>query len=81
MVPYRSSRSEGIEEKGAVVNLGLPELLVILALVMLLFGAKKLPGLARSLGKSSREFKKGMEEGAQEEDLKDEELKQEPSQA
>lgn len=38
------------------------ELLVILGIVLLLFGAKKLPELARSMGKASREFKKGTRE-------------------
>lgn len=38
----------------------------IVALVVFLFGARKLPDLARSLGKSSSEFKKGMSEGASE---------------
>lgn len=52
---------------------GLPELIVILVVVLLLFGAKKLPEMARSLGKSSREFKKGMREGADEEDEEDRE--------
>lgn len=41
-----------------------PELLIILAVVLLLFGAKKLPDLARSLGESAKEFKKGIEAGA-----------------
>ena len=36
----------------------------IVALIVFLFGAKKLPDLAQSLGKSSSEFKKGMSEGA-----------------
>jgi sec-independent protein translocase protein TatA len=45
------------------MNLGPLELVVILAIVLLLFGAKKLPDLARSIGKSTREFKKGMNEG------------------
>ena len=36
----------------------------VIALIVFLFGAKKLPDLARSLGKSSSEFKKGMTEGA-----------------
>ncbi len=44
-------------------NLGFPELIVILAVILLLFGAKKLPDLARSLGRSLSEFKKGREEG------------------
>jgi sec-independent protein translocase protein TatA len=39
------------------LSLGAPELLIILAVVMLLFGATKLPKLARSLGESAKEFK------------------------
>ena len=50
------------------MNLGGPELLIILAIILLLFGAKKLPDLARSMGKSTKEFKKGLAEGAQEEE-------------
>jgi sec-independent protein translocase protein TatA len=46
------------------LNLGPTELIIILAIFMLLFGAAKLPKLARSLGESSREFKKGLAEGA-----------------
>ena len=45
-------------------NLGPPELLLILAIVLLLFGAKKLPDFARSLGKAKTEFRKGIDEGA-----------------
>ena len=44
-------------------NFGLPELLIILVVVMLLFGAAKLPSLARSLGASAKEFRKGVDEG------------------
>lgn len=39
------------------------EWLIILAVIMVLFGAAKLPALARSLGKSATEFKKGLKEG------------------
>jgi sec-independent protein translocase protein TatA len=38
-------------------GLGMPELLVIFFIVFLLFGAKRLPDIARSLGKAIREFK------------------------
>ncbi|MFL5799101.1 MAG: twin-arginine translocase TatA/TatE family subunit [Actinomycetota bacterium] len=44
-------------------QLGAPEILIILAVFLLLFGAKKLPDLARSLGRSSTEFRKGLKEG------------------
>ena len=46
-------------------GLGAPELLIILAVVLLLFGGAKLPKLARSLGEAQREFKKGVKEGDQ----------------
>jgi sec-independent protein translocase protein TatA len=45
-----------------------PELIVVAAVFILLFGAKKLPELARSVGKSATEFKRGMKEGADEAD-------------
>jgi sec-independent protein translocase protein TatA len=44
------------------MNLGMPEILVILVIALLLFGPKKLPELGRSLGQSIREFKKGASE-------------------
>ena len=43
-------------------NIGFPELLVILLIVLLVFGAARLPEIARSLGKSIQEFKKGVKE-------------------
>lgn len=45
---------------------GAPEILLIIFVVLLLFGSKKLPELARSLGKSLNEFKKGQTESAPE---------------
>jgi len=39
-------------------NLGMGELLIILLIVLLLFGASRLPEVARALGKSVKEFKK-----------------------
>lgn len=46
-------------------RIGLTEILIVLLVVLLLFGARKLPDLARSLGRSLGEFKKGREEGEQ----------------
>ena len=44
------------------MNLGVPELLIVLAVVLLLFGSTKLPKLARSLGEASKEFRSGQHE-------------------
>jgi sec-independent protein translocase protein TatA len=57
---------------GLFESLGAPEILIILAVFLLLFGAKKLPELARSLGKSSTEFKKGLKEGTSKDALPEE---------
>lgn len=48
---------------------GGPELIVILVIVVLLFGAKKLPELGSSVGKSIKNFKKGVEEGKEDLDV------------
>lgn len=50
----------------AVFGLGTPEILIILFIVLLLFGAKKLPELARGLGKSVSEFKKATNDAEKE---------------
>jgi sec-independent protein translocase protein TatA len=44
-------------------NIGMPELLIILVIVLLLFGTKRLPDVARGLGRSIKAFKDGMNEG------------------
>lgn len=46
----------------AVFNLGMPEILIIFGIIILLFGAKRLPELARGFGKAIREFKKATNE-------------------
>jgi sec-independent protein translocase protein TatA len=50
----------------AIGGLGTPELLVIAVVIFLLFGATRLPQLAKSLGQSKRAFKEGLEEGERE---------------
>jgi sec-independent protein translocase protein TatA len=40
--------------------LGAPELIIILAILLLLFGSTKLPGLGRSMGQSIRGFRSGL---------------------
>lgn len=52
---------------------GVPEILLIVFVVILLFGGKKLPELARSLGKSINEFKRGQTESLPEKKKEDEE--------
>ncbi len=50
----------------AIGGLGPLELLVIALVIFLLFGATRLPQLAKALGQSKRAFKEGIEEGDQE---------------
>ena len=43
-------------------NIGLPEIIIVLVIILLLFGSKKLPDLARSLGRSMRIMKSEVRE-------------------
>ena len=43
-------------------NLGFPEIMIILVIVLLLFGAKRIPEIAGSMGKGIKEFKKNINE-------------------
>jgi len=47
----------------AAIGLGWGEAIVVLVVLLVLFGAKRLPELARSLGSSVKELQKGLEEG------------------
>lgn len=49
------------------MNLGPGELIPILLILLLLFGATRLPKLARSMGQAGKEFKEGLREGYKEE--------------
>ncbi len=57
----------------AIGGLGTPEILLIAAVVFLLFGATRLPQLAKSLGQSKRAFKEGLEEGEKDSQKEDKE--------
>ncbi len=45
-----------------------PDILIVLVVILVLFGGSQLPKLARGLGSAQKEFKKGLEEGASDED-------------
>jgi sec-independent protein translocase protein TatA len=49
-------------------RIGLPELLIVLAIVILIFGANRLPELGRGIGKGIRNFKDATKGGADKED-------------
>jgi len=50
----------------AIGGLGTPELVVIAIVIFLLFGAPRLPQLAKALGQSKRAFKEGLDESEKE---------------
>lgn len=52
----------------AAVNLGAPELLIVLLVILVLFGGAKLPKLARSMGQAQSEFKRGLKDTNQQDD-------------
>ena len=51
----------------AVLGLGTPELIVIVLIIFLLFGATRLPQLAKALGQSKKAFREGIDEAEREE--------------
>jgi sec-independent protein translocase protein TatA len=54
-----------------VGDVGPVELLIVLAIVLLLFGSKKLPQLARSMGEAAHEFRKAMHHIAEDDEQSD----------
>jgi len=60
-----------------VPSIGGIELIILVGIILLFFGAKRIPDLARSLGRGTREFRKGLSEAAEDEaHEKEEERKQ-----
>ena len=47
------------------MNLGVPELIIILAIVILIFGANRLPEIGRGIGSGIRNFKDATKDGSQ----------------
>ena len=54
------------------MRFGWPEILLVLVVILLLFGAKRIPEMMRGLGRGAKEFKEGMREGGTKEDDKKE---------
>ncbi len=48
--------------------MGITELLIVLTIILLIFGSKRVPQLGRSLGKGIRDFREGMAEASREDD-------------
>lgn len=61
-----------------ILGFDAPELIIILAIVLLLFGGKKLPELSRSLGNSMRELRKGLSDDGKHEKAREDKTRQEP---
>jgi len=59
-----------------IPSLGGAELLIVLAIILLLIGARRIPKLGRSLGSGIKEFRQGLAEGDNEEEVQDPEKKQ-----
>jgi sec-independent protein translocase protein TatA len=60
----------------SILGLGPTELIVIVLLIVILFGAKRIPALARSLGSSVNEFKKGLKAVAEDSPTEGKEAKE-----
>jgi sec-independent protein translocase protein TatA len=58
----------------ALLDLGTPELIIILAILLVLFGGKKLPQLTKSIGESVKELRKGFKDEPADQNKKDEKV-------
>jgi sec-independent protein translocase protein TatA len=52
-------------------NLGAPELIIIALVILLLFGATRLPKLGKSMGQSIKGFKDGLNDGSEDDEIVD----------
>ena len=52
-----------------ILGLGIPELLIIVVVVLIIFGPKNLPKLGSALGKTVKNVREGMEEGSDDKDV------------
>jgi len=57
-------------------GLGMPELIIILVIVLVIFGANRLPQLGEGLGKAIKGFKKGISDSTPGDSIKDSEKKE-----
>jgi sec-independent protein translocase protein TatA len=62
-------------------GIGLPEVLLVLAIVLIIFGPKRLPALGRSLGSGMRNFKESVSGGSKDDDDEEDEERPELTQA
>lgn len=57
-------------------NLGAPEIILIVLAILILFGAKKIPELAKGIGKGMKEFKKAVKDVEEDINLDDDDKKE-----
>jgi len=60
----------GASREGIMFGLGVPEMLLILVIIVLIFGTSRIPELGRGLGEGIRNFKKSIRNNEEEEDKK-----------
>ena len=79
MLPLLRKRKTKRGEKNNMIpgvpSIGGIELIILLGIILLFFGAKRIPDLARSLGRGTREFRKGISESTEDEAQEEEERK------